>query len=42
VKKLIMKHVHKVSCQIALNKILFALLDRSTLGEIAERALPVC
>ena len=30
VKKLIMKHVHKAACQIALTKILFAVLDRAT------------
>jgi len=30
VKKLITKHVHKASCQIALSQILFAVLDRAT------------
>jgi hypothetical protein len=40
--KLIVKNVHKFSCQIALIKILFAVLDRAAYGEIAENVLPMC
>jgi hypothetical protein len=35
VNKVIMKHVHKVSCQFPLTKILFVVIDRATQGEIA-------